>query len=152
MMFKTFVSLFLTSFLSLGFLNSCSSTPKTYELPAQNQFPGYKIIDGVDRDSLDIKIDRDKKIAVVVRDIGTTSYSYLEPRYNNSIVTYEGLSRCCRPTSMLMGNSGLAVYKFSFIGLGKTKIELVSRQKGLSTVASHFDTDNVVRIDLNIKD
>ena len=143
---KYFTCIVLCLFASSVTLVSGCSTPKTYQLPAQEEFQGYTIIDGVDKQSISVDVDKDEKIAIAVRDITTTSYSYLEPRYMNSMVNYEGKSQCCLPTSILMGNSGLTVYKFSFIGKGKTTIKLVARQKGLSTVANNFDNDHVINV------
>jgi hypothetical protein len=148
-MMKKIISFSLLCSSASLFLGGCA-TSKTYELPSKNQFQGYKIIDAVEQDVVSIKVDRDEKIAIVVRDIGTTSYSYLEPRYMNSMITYEGLSSCCRPKDPLMGNSGLSVYKFSFIGLGETKIELIARHKGLLTTARHFDDDNTITVNVKV--
>lgn len=144
--------LFSTSIFS-SVLTGCSSTPKTYILPTQDQFQGYKIIDGVDKDTVfsKISLSDNEKIAVVVRDIATTSYSFIEPRFMNSMVKFEGKSKCCEPTSVLMGNTGLAVYKFSFIGKGNTTINVIARQKGLSPTANSFDTDRVFTINVQVE-
>jgi len=138
------------SFFSVGFLQGCASTPKTYEMPSKNDYQGYKLIDAVDKDTVALSIDTEDKIAIVVRDIGTTSYSYLEPRYSNSMATYEGSSQCCAPTERLMGNSGLLVYKFSFTGKGNMTINLVARHKGLSTTAKSFDGDKTTSVNLKV--
>lgn len=132
------------------FSNSCSSTPKTYVLPSNSDYQGYQIIDAVEKDTVAVELDKGERIAVVVRDITTTSYSYLEPRYMNSMVKYEGRSQCCRTNSLLIGNTGLAVYKFSFIGKGDTRIELISRQKGLSTTVTGFDTDHLISVNVKV--
>lgn len=138
-------------FLGTGNWVSCSSIPKTYQLPYQDQFEGYKIIDGVDKQAVKVNVSQDEKVAVVLRDIATTSYSFLEPRYMNSMVNYDGKSACCNPNSPLMGNSGLVVYKFSFIGVGNTTVHIISRQKGLSPTADQFDTDHQVTIQIHIE-
>ncbi|MES2614482.1 MAG: hypothetical protein V4591_03605 [Bdellovibrionota bacterium] len=132
-------------------LTSGCSTPKNYALPSQDQYQGYKIIDGVDKNVLFAKINTEDKIAVVLRDIGTTSYSFIEPRYNNSMVHFDGKSQCCGPDSPIMGNSGLVVYNFSFIGKGTTAINIISRQKGLSPTAASFETDHVYVINAEVK-
>lgn len=142
---------FLFMVAPLGLLSAgCTSTPRTYVLPSKSDYQGYKIIDAVDKDTVSVEVDKDERIAVVVRDIITTSYSYLEPRYMNSMVKYEGRSQCCRPSTMMPGASGLVVYKFSFIGKGDTRIELISRQKGLSTTAAGFDTDHMVSVNVKV--
>ena len=121
---KKILSIATLSFYASFVFTSCSSTPKTYTLPSKEEFQGYKIIDGVDKDSISVNADQDEKIAVVIRDIATTAYNYLEPRYMNSMVNYNGKGSCCLPTSIMMGNSGNVVYKFSFIGKGKTTIKI----------------------------
>lgn len=138
---------------SLGLFSviSACSTPKTYILPSDNQYQGYKIIDAVDKDTVFEKVETGDKIAVVLRDIATTSYSFIEPRYNNSMVRYEGKSQCCRPENALMGNSGLVVYKFSFIGKGTTAIHMIARQKGLSVTSQNFETDHVYSVNVEVK-
>lgn len=135
---------------SVTFLSACSSS-KTYNLPTEDQYQGYKIIDGVDKDTVFAKIKTEDKIAVVLRDISTTSYSFIEPRYNNSMAHFDGKSQCCGPDSPLMGNTGLIVYKFSFIGKGKTTINIVARQKGLSATANSFETDHVYSVNAEVE-
>ena len=139
-----------SSTLMLG-LTACSSTPKNYELPSSDQFQGYTILDSVERDTVSATVKNNEKIAVALRDIVTTSYSFIEPRYSNSMVHYDGASNCCHPNTHLIGNSGLAVYKFSFIGKGQTTIHIIARQKGLSAVANHFETDHDYEINVNVE-
>ncbi len=149
-------SLLTASLCALGIFSmaGCSSS-KNYTLPPKSDYQGYRIIDGVDKDTIfaQVNLDDNDKIAVAVRDIATTAYSYLEPRYMNSMVTYDGRSKCCESFSSqgLMGGAGLVVYKFSFIGRGTTQIHLVARHKGLSAIANEFDTDHVVTINVNVK-
>ncbi|APJ02597.1 protease inhibitor I42 family protein [Silvanigrella aquatica] len=131
-------------------LAGCTSSSRTYELPKQADYQGYEIIDGVDKDTVSIEADKGDKIAVVIRDISTTAYSYIEPRYSNSMVTYEGSSKCCTPSSLLMGASGNAVYKFSFLGKGKTTIKIIARHKGESTTANSLDSDKVFTINVEV--
>jgi hypothetical protein len=147
---KKMLLAFLSSSLMCFGLISCS-TPKSYVLPEKDQYQGYKIIDSVDKDTISVKIDKEDKIAVVLRDISTTSYSYLEPRFNNSMVRFDGKSQCCQPQNGLVGNSGLIVYKFSFIGKGTTSINIIARQKGLSTTANGFDTDHIYQTTAEVK-
>lgn len=130
--------------------SSCSTTSKTYVLPNEEDFQGYEIIDGVDKDTVSLEVDQDDKIAVVIRDIATTSYNYLEPRYMNSMVKFEGKSNCCKPTSVTMGASGNLVYKFSFIGKGKTVIKIIARHKGKLITANSFDDDKEFTINVNV--
>ncbi len=137
---------FATPFISAG----CASSSKTYDLPDKDDYQGYKIIDGVDKDTVSVKVDKDEKIAVVIRDISTTAYSYLEPRYANAMVTYEGKGKCCEPTSILMGASGNLVYKFSFIGKGKTTIKIIARHKGQLITANSLDDDKEFSINVNV--
>ena len=138
---------FATPFILAG----CASSSKTYVFPDKDDYQGYKIIDGVDKDTVFAKVETEDKIAVVLRDIATTSYSFIEPRYNNSMVHFDGKSQCCGPDSPLMGASGLIVYKFSFIGKGTTAINIIARQKGLSVTASSFETDHVVTVNAEVK-
>ena len=147
---RNFLALCAVSIGLLSVVSSCS-TPKNYVLPTQDQYQGYKIIDGVDKDTVFAKIETDDKIAVVLRDITTTSYSFIEPRYNNSMVHFDGKSQCCGPDSPLKGNTGLVVYKFSFIGKGTTAINIIARQKGLSVTAATFETDHVYNINAEVK-
>jgi hypothetical protein len=86
---KKILSIAALCFATPFILSGCSSTSKTYDLPDKDDYQGYKIIDGVDKDTVSVKIDKNEKIAVVIRDISTTAYSYLEPRYTNAMVTYE---------------------------------------------------------------
>ncbi|WGL58532.1 hypothetical protein QEJ31_08260 [Pigmentibacter sp. JX0631] len=130
--------------------SSCSSTSKTYVLPNEEDYQGYEIIDAVDKDTVSLKVDQDDKIAVVIRDISTTSYNYLDPRYMNSMVKFEGKSNCCKPTSITMGASGNLVYKFSFIGKGKTVIKIIARHKGKLITANSFDDDKEFSINLEV--
>jgi hypothetical protein len=131
----------------------CSSTPKTYVLPTKDQYQGYKIIDAVDKNTVFTKVNLDdnEKLAVVMRDISTTAYSFIEPRYMNSMVHYDGKSQCCLSAGSLIGTSGLIVYKFSFIGKGNTAIKIIARQKGLSTTVDSFETDHLVTINVESK-
>lgn len=147
---KNLFAVSLSSVCILSAFLSCTSS-KNYTLPKQEQYQGYKILDGVDKDTLAVKLETNEKIAVVLRDITTTSYSFIEPRYNNSMVRYDGKSQCCGPNSPMMGNSGLIVYKFSFIGKGNTTINLVSRQKGLSVTAASFETDHLVTVNATVE-
>lgn len=146
---KNIVKFCLATVFVFPFFMSCS-TPKSYILPKAEQYQGYKIIDGVDKDTVFAKIKTDEKIAVVLRDISTTSYSFIEPRYNNSMVQYDGKSQCCGPEGPIVGNTGLVVYKFSFIGKGKTTIKLIARQKGLSVTANSFETDHVYGVNVEV--
>ncbi|KAB8030747.1 hypothetical protein [Fluviispira multicolorata] len=137
------------------FIVGCASSPKNPNLPSESESENYKIngylvVDGIDKDTVSLKLDKEDKIAVVVRDISTTSYSYLEPRYHNTFVNYEGKASCCMPKNGLIGASGSSVYKFSFIGKGKTTIKLIKRQKGLLTTAVSFDTDEVFNINVEV--
>lgn len=142
------VSVFFSLLCVFG---GCVTQEKTtHRLPQRNEFPGYRMVDAVDKDEVSLGVSRDDRVVVFVRDIATTSYSYLEPRYNNSMVQYEGQSNCCLPSDRRMGNTGLSAYKFSFIGLGETKIQLVSRHKGASITANHLDDDHVVTIRLKV--
>jgi hypothetical protein len=131
-------------------LAGCSSSSKTYVLPNEDDYQGYDIIDGVDKDTVSVEVDKDDKIAVVIRDISTTSYNYLEPRYMNSMVKFDGKGSCCKPTSITMGASGNLVYKFSFIGKGKTVIKIIARHKGKLITANIFDDDKEFSINVNI--
>jgi hypothetical protein len=142
--------LLLSSF-ALSTVTACKSAPKTYELPKDEDYPGYTIIDGVGKDTIDAEATGNDKIAVVLRDISTTSYSFIEPRYSNSIVSYDGVSHCCRTNLSLVGNSGLIVYKFSFIGKGNTVIHIIARQKGLSATPKAFETDRDISIHVKVK-
>ena len=140
--------------LSSTTLNSCSSSRESthgYQLPNKEDFEGYQIIDGVDKYTITQDVSKTEKFAVVVRDISTTSYSYLEPRYMNSMTTYEGKTNCCRPEGALLGNSGLLVYKFSFIGKGETTVKLIARQKGLSVTAKEFESDKPFIMNFKVK-
>lgn len=148
---KNILTILAISFGVFSFVSGCS-TPKTYQLPAQDQYQDYKIIDSVDKDTIFAKVDPQEKIAVVFRDISTTSYSFLEPRFNNSMVRFEGKSRCCSPDGQNFGNTGLVVYKFSFIGKGNTTINMVARQKGLSPTANSFETDHLYTVNVQVKD
>jgi len=142
------------SVLGLVTMGGCASN-KTYNLPADREFQGYTIIDAVDKDTVFVKVNskENEKIAVAVRDIATTAYSYLEPKYMNSMATYEGKTKCCASYSNqgLVGGAGLVVYKFSFIGKGETTISLVARHKGLSVTPSEFETDHVTTLQVNVK-
>lgn len=145
----TIASLFaLSSFVFDG----CSSSSRTYLLPEKEDYQGFKIIDGVDKNTLFVKVDREEKIAVVIRDIATTSYSYLEPRYMNSMVSYEGRGNCCMPTSqgMLVGSSGNLVYKFAFLGKGNTTIKIIARHKGESVTANKLEDDIEFTINVEV--
>ena len=146
-----FLGLLGVAALCSAVFTGCSSSGKNYTLPEGDEYQGYKIIDGVDKNSLREEVSTGDKLAVVVRDIATTAYSYLPPRFNNSMVDFEGLVRCCTSTSPVMGNSGLSVYRFKFIGKGNTTIRLVARQKGLSPTANHFDTDNIVELNVKVE-
>lgn len=147
---RTIFALAGLCFTSAILFSSCTSTSKTYVLPSEEDFQGYEIIDAVDKDTVSLEVDQDDKIAVVIRDIGTTSYSYLEPRYMNSMVKFEGKSNCCKPTSITMGASGNLVYKFSFIGKGKTVIKIIARHKGKLNTANSFDDDKEFTINVNV--
>lgn len=147
---KKILSIATLCFATPFVLAGCASSSKNYVLPDKNDYQGYKIIDGVDKDTVSVNVDQDEKIAVVIRDISTTSYNYLEPRYMNAMVTYEGKGNCCAPTSILMGASGNLVYKFSFIGKGKTTIKIIARHKGQLITANSFDNDKVFSINVNI--
>ena len=75
-------------FYAIGsFMVGCSTSSRSIEennnLPSQNEIQGYKIISGLNKDSVSIEVDKDDKIAVVLKDITTTSYNYLEPRTLN---------------------------------------------------------------------
>ncbi|BBH51777.1 hypothetical protein [Fluviispira sanaruensis] len=127
-------------------LSGCISSSNNPNMPPNDEIKRYKIngylvVDGVDKDTVAVSIDKDEKIALVVRDISTTAYSYLEPSFNNAFVNYEGKTSCCTPKNGLIGASGSVVYKFAFIGKGKTAIKIVARQKGLLTTANSFETD-----------
>lgn len=149
MRFKKRVALGFLCFLSGASFVGCV-TPKNHDVPPAEQFSGYQIIDAVDRNTVSVRVYKNDKIAILVRDIATTSYSYLEPRYMNSMATFEGLSSCCKPNQTLLGNTGLAVYQFSLIGVGDTKIQLVARHKGLSQTANHLDDDQVTTINVKV--
>ena len=136
--------------IGISFVTSSCSSSKSNNLPSQEQYEGYKIIDSVDRDTVNVKIDKEEKIAVVFRDISTTAYSFLEPRYNNSMVRFDAKSNCCNSDPQMMGNSGKIVYKFSFIGKGDTTINLVARHKGLSPTTKSFDDDRVYTINVHV--
>ncbi len=145
----TFCAVSVTLF---SILTGCTSS-KNYVLPAQAEYQGYKIIDAVDKDTVFTKVSLSdqEKIAVVMRDIATTSYSFIEPRYMNSMVHYDGKSQCCSGEASRIGNSGLVVYKFSFIGKGATTINIIARQKGLSVTTNNFETDHVYTVNVDIK-
>ncbi len=131
----------------------CSSVPKTYSLPVDSEFLGFRIVDAVDKDTVFLKtaLDDHEHIAVFMRDISTTAYSYIEPRYMNSMVKFEGSQRCCRMKENVPGNTGLVVYKFSFIGRGETTIHMIARHKGLSPTANSFDSDHESMIEIQVK-
>jgi hypothetical protein len=147
---KKILSIATLCFAAPFILAGCTSSSKNYVLPDKNDYQGYKIIDGVDKDTVTVDADKGDKIAVVIRDISTTAYSHLEPRYNNAMVTYEGKSKCCEPTSILMGASGNTVYKFSFIGKGKTTIKIIARHKGELITANSLDDDKEFSINVNV--
>lgn len=123
----------------VGFV-SCVSSSRPEISYVQDQFGDYTIVDAVDKDVVSVKLSSGSKIAVIVRDVSTTSYSFLEPRYSNSIVNYEGLSFCCRHEH-LVGQSGFAIYRFAFVGKGITSIRFIARQKGMNATAGHLDSD-----------
>jgi hypothetical protein len=142
---KKIISILAVSSLLPAFV-SCKAAPPPppatpSNLPSADLYPGYKIIDSVDKDTAETTIKSGEKIAIVLRDNSTTAYSFIEPRYNNSMVHFDGKSNCCLANPKLIGSSGMAVYKFSFIGLGKTNIQIIARHKGLSSTAESFDTD-----------
>jgi hypothetical protein len=147
---KKLFSIATLCFSAPFFLAGCSSSPKTYNLPNKEDYQGYKIIDGVDKDTVAVKVGKGDKIAVVIRDISTTAYNHLEPRYNNAMVTFEGKGKCCEPTSILMGASGNLVYKFSFVGKGKTTIKIIARHKGELITANSLDDDKEFSINVNV--
>ncbi|RDB37263.1 hypothetical protein [Spirobacillus cienkowskii] len=142
-------------FYAIGsFMVGCSTSSRSIEennnLPSQNEIQGYKIISGLNKDSVSIEVDKDDKIAVVLKDITTTSYNYLEPRFSGSMVKFDGKNKCCMPKGVALGNSGNVVYKFSFIGEGKTTITIVARQKSESPTAKSLENDKTFTINVDI--
>ena len=147
---KKILSIASICFTAPFILAGCASSSKNYVLPNKDDYQGYKIIDGVDKDTVSVNVDKGDKIAVVIRDISTTAYNYLDPRYTNAMVTYEGKGKCCEPTSILMGASGNLVYKFSFVGKGKTTIKIIARHKGELVTASSLENDKEFSINVNV--
>ena len=147
---KSLLFLCASSITFASFFSGCTSKKPSY-MPSKDEYPGYTLIDSVDKDTTAAEVEKDGKVAIVFRDISTTSYSFLEPHYSNSMVHYDGKSNCCAPQNGLVGNSGMIVYKFSFIGKGNTTINLVARQKGLSATANSFDTDHVYTTTVHVK-
>jgi len=133
------------------FQHGCTSatTPKD-NFPSQKDFPDYELIDARYTENLILNVKKNKKIAIVVKDLSTTAFSNLEkPFYDKNFVSFSGSKRCCLPTEPLMGASGLRVYRFHFLEKsGKTIIKIIARHKGLSPTAEHFDSDIVTKVDV----
>jgi hypothetical protein len=143
-------------FYAIGsFMVGCSTSNRLIEennnLPTKNELQGYKILNGIDKDSISIDVDKEDKIAVVLRDITTTSYNYLEPRFSGSMVKFDGKNKCCMPKGVALGNSGNVVYKFSFLGEGKTTITIIARPKSESPTAKSLDNDKTFTLNLDIE-
>ncbi len=126
---------------SLLFSGCSSSIIKNEMSSKQEDLKDHIVVDARDQKIITLDVRQKDKIALILRDIATTSYFYLEPRYSSTALAYEGITHCCFPKKLMMGNSGNIIYKFNVLQEGQTSIEIIARHKGLSSTLAHEDTD-----------